>query len=96
MSKKERELLEFQVYRSTTNLYKSFLDMIEKLNHDHDQEFKKLKESLPDEYSSIIRQAEYLDIGKLNYLRKKILDSGNDTRREIIEYMQNFNINFKK
>lgn len=96
MNKKERELLEFQVYRNVTNLYKHFLDMVEKLSHDHDQEFKKLKEALPNEYSSLIKQAEYLDDARLNFLRKKILDQGNDTRREIIEYMQKFNINFKK
>ena len=94
--KKERELLEFQLYRNITKLYKDFLEMVEALSHDHDQEFKKLKESLPKEYSDILRQAEYLDDGRLNYLRKKILDKGNDTRREIIEYMQNFDIFFKK
>lgn len=96
MNKKERELLEFQVYRNVTNLYKHFLDMVEKLSHDHDQEFEKLKQALPNEYSSLIRQAEYLDDSRLNFLRKKILDQGNDTRREIIEYMQKFDINFKK
>jgi len=96
MKNKERELLEFQVHRGIVNLYKSFLDMVEKLGHDHDQEFNKLKKTIPEKYHGILNQAEYLDDARLNYLRKKILDTGNDSRREILEYMQNFDINFKK
>ena len=48
------------------------------------------------ESEDIIRQAEYLDEGQLNYLRKKILDSGNDVRRELFACMENFEIKFKK
>tara|TARA_B100000902_G_C27319453_1_gene923433 strand:- start:5671 stop:5955 length:285 start_codon:yes stop_codon:yes gene_type:complete len=93
--KSERELLEFQVLRSITNLYKSFLTLVEDLSEDHKEQFERLKEALP-ESEEIIRQAEYLDEGQLNYLRKKILDSGNDVRRELFSYMENFDIKFKK
>lgn len=70
--KSERELLEFQVLRSITNLYKSFLTLVEDLSEDHKEQFERLKEALP-ESEDIIRQAEYLDEGQLNYLRKKYL-----------------------
>jgi hypothetical protein len=93
--KSERELLEFQVLRSITNLYKSFLTLVEDLSEDHKEQFERLKEALP-ESEDIIRQAEYLDEGQLNYLRKKILDSGNDVRRELFACMENFDIKFKK
>jgi|TARA_A100001015_G_scaffold308220_1_gene405469 hypothetical protein len=93
--KSERELLEFQVLRSITNLYKSFLTLVEDLSEDHKEQFERLKEALP-ESEDIIRQAEYLDEGQLNYLRKKILDSGNDVRRELFACMENFEIKFKK
>ena len=93
--KSERELFEFQVLRSITNLYKSFLIMIEDLSEDHKHQFKKLKESIP-EQEKLLSQAEYLDEAQLNHLRKKILDSGNDVRREIFSYMENFDIKFKK
>ena len=91
--KSERELLEFQVLRSITNLYKSFLTLVEDLSEDHKEQFQRLKDALP-ESEDIIRQAEYLDEGQLNYLRKKILDSGNDVRRELFSYMENFDIKF--
>lgn len=93
--KKERELLEFQVVRSITSLYKYFLGLIEELQKDHDTQFDKLKQAIP-EQENILNQAEYLDEAQLNFLRKKILDSGNDVRRELISYMENFDIKIKK
>lgn len=93
--KKEREVLEFQVHRSVTNLYKVFLQMVEELSLEHDDQFKKLKNALPEE-EKLLTQAQYLDEGRLNFIRKKILDCGNDTRRELLLYMNNFDINFKK
>jgi hypothetical protein len=93
--KSERELLEFQVLRAITNLYKSFLILIEDLSEDHKEQFERLKEALP-ESEDVLRQAEYLDEGQLNYLRKKVLDSGNDVRRELFSCMENFEIKFKK
>jgi hypothetical protein len=93
--KKERELLEFQVMRAVVNLYKGFLNTVEQLSEDHKHQFKKLKESIP-EHEKLISQAEYLDEAQFNYLRKKILDSGNDVRRELMTYMENFDIKIKK
>lgn len=93
--KKERELLEFQVVRSITSLYKYFLGLVEELQRDHDTQFDKLKQAIPDQ-ENILNQAEYLDEAQLNFLRKKILDSGNDARRELISYMENFDIKIKK
>lgn len=93
--KKERELLEFQVLRTITNLYKSFLHTVEELSQDHKDQFSKLKKAIP-EHEDLLNQAEYLDEGQLNHLRKKILDNGNDARRELFSCMENFDINFKK
>tara|TARA_Y100001938_G_C8032164_1_gene401242 strand:+ start:996 stop:1280 length:285 start_codon:yes stop_codon:yes gene_type:complete len=93
--KSERELLEFQILRGITNLYKSFLETVEDLSEEHKIQFKKLKDAIPEE-ESLLNQAEYLDEAQLNHIRKKILDSGNDLRRELFTYMENFDINFKK
>jgi len=92
---KEREILEFQVLRCITKIYKSFLTLNEDLKHDHANQFEKLKDALP-EHQQIIAQAEFLDDAQFNYLRKKILDIGNEGKREIISCMENFEINFKK
>ena len=93
--KSERELLEFQTLRSITNLYKSFLNLVEGLSEEHKHQFGKLKKSIP-EHEDLLHQAEYLDEAQLNHIRKKILDSGNEVRRELLSYMENFDIKFKK
>lgn len=93
--KNEKEILEFQIYRSVTNLYKLFLEMVEALNHDHDDQFNKLIKVLP-EHKDLLNQAKYLDEGQLNFIRKKILDNGNDTRRDLLLCLDNFDIKFKK
>lgn len=81
--------------KSTKVLFKSFLILIEDLNKDHVINFSKLRKALPEEYSSLIEQADYFDQHKLQYLRKKILDMGNETIRDQENQLDNFTISFK-
>ena len=81
--------------KSTKALFKSFLILIEDLNKDHVINFSKLREALPEEYSSLIDQADYFDQHKLQYLRKKILDMGNETIRSNETNFQNYTISFR-
>jgi hypothetical protein len=81
--------------KNTKILFKSFLILIEDLHKDHEINFKKLKKALPQEFESIIDQADYFDHKKLQYLRKKILDMGNETIRETESNFENFTISFK-
>ena len=56
---------------------------------------KNLKKALPDDYTSLIDQADYFDHNKMQYLRKKILDMGNESIRESENNFENFTISFK-
>jgi len=87
------DLLRFQLRKRITYLYKSFLVLVEDLEHDNQSSFSKLKDSIPgnDVY---IDQAQVLDKGRLNYLRKKILDSGNEVIRELCTELENYSVNF--
>jgi hypothetical protein len=89
------DLLRFQIRRNVTNLYKSFLILIEDLERDQELQFDKLRGSMP-EYKKLLDQAEFLDSGKSNYIRKKILDSGNGAIREIISELENYDVNFSE
>lgn len=89
------DLLRFQVRRNVTGLYKSFLILLEDLEQDQKIQFSKLKESMP-EYKKLLDQAEFLDSGKSNYIRKKILDAGNGTIRELISELENYDVNFSE
>jgi hypothetical protein len=87
------DLLEFQTSKQVTNLYKSFLILVEDLETDHKLAFEKLKKALP-EHKELIEQAEFLDFGKSHYIRKKVLDAGNDCRRQLVTELQNYTVNF--
>ena len=81
--------------RNTKLLFKSFLVLIEDLQNDHSLHFAKLKKALPDKYENVIDQANYFDEDKLQYLRKKILDMGNESIRESENILEEFTISFK-
>tara|TARA_R110002110_G_scaffold164589_3_gene364766 strand:- start:7004 stop:7336 length:333 start_codon:yes stop_codon:yes gene_type:complete len=90
-----QELLTSSYERNTKLLFKSFLILIEDLNKDHVINFHKLRKALPSEYNSLVDQADYFDQHKLQYLRKRILDMGNDSIRSSESSFENFTINFK-
>jgi hypothetical protein len=79
---------------NTKSLFKSFLVLVEDLHAENQICFDKLKKHLP-EYSDIIDQANYLDDEKMQYLRKKILDIGNESMREANSNIEKFTVNFK-
>ena len=81
--------------KNTKLLFKSFLVLIEDLHNEHSINFKKLKKALPDNYTNLIDQADYFDYDKMQYLRKKILDMGNESIRESENNFENFTISFK-
>lgn len=81
--------------KNTKLLFKSFLVLIEDLHNEHSINFKKLKKALPDNYKNLIDQADYFDYDKMQYLRKKILDMGNESIRESENNFENFTISFK-
>ena len=70
------------------------LILIEDLHKEHEINFNKLKESLP-ENEDLIVQADYFDDDKLRYLRKKVLDMGNEVIRNNSIDLENFTISFK-
>lgn len=76
------EIKNFQVRRGVINLYKSFLVMLEDLEEEHIHHFDKLYQTFKDDVS-VIRQADYFTEERMSYLRKKILDAGNDCIRNL-------------
>lgn len=78
----EEEIKNFQVRRSVISLYKFFLIMLEDLEEEHAGHFEKLYEKFSDN-TDIIKQADYLTDDKMSYLRKKVLDAGNDCIRNL-------------
>ncbi len=81
-------------HKHIKTLFKSFIILIEDLHKEHEINFNKLKESLPEDQRLIV-QADYFDEDKLRYLRKKVLDMGNEVIRSNDSDLENFTISFK-
>lgn len=89
-----KDFLSNKVNGGTKSLFKNFLVLVEDLHSEHSIAFRKLKKHLP-EHSNLIDQADYFDEDKMQYLRKKILDIGNESMRETSSDFEKFTINFK-
>lgn len=88
------QLLEDVCSKNTTILFKGFLHLVEDLKNEHDSHFGKLMDALPEEYHDLLAQANYFDDDKMQHLRKRILDIGNESLRNILYEVQHFTITF--
>jgi hypothetical protein len=89
---KLKEFLLFQIHRNITSLYKRYLNLIEDIQEEHINMLNKLNNKIDQE---TLKNLDYFDDNKYNYLRKKILDLGNETSREIIKNFDLLNVEIK-
>jgi hypothetical protein len=87
----EKALLEAQVKRIITKLFKDFLIITDDIRQDHLGVLAEMKQFPPE----FLTKWNYLDLAKYSRIRKKILDGGNDSIREISELMSRFEISVK-
>ena len=81
-------------HRNTVSLFKGFLVMLEDLHKEHEINFRKLRNNLPEGCVPIVDQADNFDEDKLKHLRKRTLDLGNETIRNIQGDLDNYTIGF--
>jgi hypothetical protein len=75
-----KDILSFQVHRNIINLYKRYLNLIEDIQEEHINMLNKLNKKIDQD---TLKNVDYFDDNKYNYYRKKVLDLGNETIREI-------------
>ena len=86
-----KEILTFQVHRNVINLYKRYLNLVEDLQEEHIAMLNKLNKKIDLE---TLKNVDYFDENRYNYVRKKVLDLGNETIREInksLDFFENKN-----
>lgn len=88
-----KEIISFQIHRNITNLYKKYFEISEDLLEEHKLFIARLK-SLND--ISKIDSIDYFTEEKYNNIRKKILDAGNDSIREIEKALEFVDIKIKE
>ena len=69
--------------------------LVEDMKKDHVFHYQKLYEEIPEEYHSVIRAADHFTPEKLAWIRKRILDHGNESVRNMQKEIENFKVTFK-
>ena len=64
------------------------------MKKDHDFHYQKLYENLPKEYNPIIHTADHFTPEKVNWIRKRILDFGNESIRNLGSELDNYTVSF--
>jgi hypothetical protein len=89
-----KKILSHRYNDNTRHLFKQFLRIVEELKREHDDAYNKLRQNLPAEFSAILNVGNYFDDNKMSYIRKKILDLGNETMRSSDSELNNFTVSF--
>lgn len=89
---KLREFVYFQMQRNIISLYKKYINLIEDLQEDHINMLNKLNKKIDLE---TLKNVDYFDENKYNYIRKKILDNGNEAIREIERSLEKLTFKLK-
>jgi len=91
-NEKVKEYVLFQIHKNLVNLYKRYLNLIEDLQEDHHSMMYKLSNEIN---QNMLKNIDYFNQTKYNYLRKKILDLGNESIREIEKNFDFIKMEFK-
>jgi hypothetical protein len=89
-----KKKLESRSNEQISCLFKMMLMMVEDMKKDHDFHYQKLYENIPDEYHGIINTADHFTPEKVNWIRKRILDVGNESIRNLASELDNYTVTF--
>ncbi|MAH47462.1 hypothetical protein CMI37_16680 [Candidatus Pacearchaeota archaeon] len=78
--------------RIITKLFKCYLNNLEDLRYQHQVALDRLKNDLSPEQIEVLN---YLDFHRYSMIRKRVLDNGNETIRDLYNFLENFDINEK-
>ena len=80
--------------KEVSRLFKAMLKMLEDMKMDHDFHYQKLYKNIPEDYHAIIDTANHFTPDKVNWIRKRILDAGNESIRNLCEEVDNYTVSF--
>lgn len=73
----------FHSKKHITYLFKNFLTLLEDIKFDHDANYAKFSAIVGEDKKEALEVADFLDQQKFQYYRKKILDLGNGSIRNL-------------
>ena len=89
-----RQVIEQASDREISTLFKTMLRLLEDMKQDHDFHYEKLYDEIPEEYHATIRAADHFTDRKVQWIRKRILDCGNDSKRNLQQELENMQVSF--
>lgn len=89
------QVLRFQVKRNVTNLFRRFLETLERRKDGHEEALSKLRRALPAQYSHYVDLADDFTDQEAERLRKEVLTMGNDCLRGLNEEIDKLEISLK-
>ena len=87
-----REAFLFTIKRNFMNVVKRNLNIIEDMRIEHDIFIKKVSDEISPE---TLKKLDYFTSEKYNYIRKQVLDIGNDSYRDVENFAAMLEIRFK-
>ena len=77
-----------------SKLFKMMLIMVEDMKKDHDFHYEKLYKNIAKKYHPVIDTADHFTPDKANWIRKRILDCGNESIRNLCSRIDNYQVSF--
>jgi hypothetical protein len=77
-----------------SRLFKMMLIMVEDMKKDHDFHYEKLYKNIPKKYHPVIDTADHFTPDKADWIRKRILDCGNESIRNLCSSIDNYQVSF--
>ena len=88
-----KDVVLFQLRRNIIVFYKKYLSILEDIGKDHSIFKDRVSAHIPEE---LLDNIDYLTPDKYNYIRKKILDGGNEIYRELESMLEKVDFSLKK
>ena len=89
---KHHKLLNSEIRKSITRIFKNYLGALEDIQYTHTIAVEKLRDTLSPEDLAVLN---YLNDDHYSLVRKRVLDSGNESMRDLSDLLENFDISLK-
>jgi glucan phosphorylase len=77
-----------------SGLFKMMLMLVEDMKQDHNFHYQKLYDNIPEQYHPVINTANHFTEEKIAWIRKRILDYGNESIRNLQSEIDNYSVGF--
>ena len=100
ITQKAEGVFGFEMKRSITSLFKHHLQSIEDLRYNHQLALDNLKKEWKNSTGNdipehVLKDFNYLDFDRFSQIRKRTLDRGNESIRDLEKVLENFTISLK-